>query len=83
LFAARATLTCGDSFFGNVRVMMGVVHAAVWAYSLPVERTGMPLVGWTGRCLPAKWIGLIKCGDGTSPASGMDMHAACRMDRAH
>jgi hypothetical protein len=59
LSAARAALTCSGSFLGNVQVMMGVVHAAVWACSLPVERTGMPPVGWTGRCLSAKWTGLI------------------------
>jgi hypothetical protein len=83
LSAARTVLTCSDSFLGNVRVMMGVVHEAVWACSLPMERTGMPPVGWIGRCLPAEWTGLIKCGGGTSPASGMDRHAACGMDRSH
>jgi hypothetical protein len=83
LSAARAVLTCGGSFLGNVRVMMGVVHAAVWVCSLPVERTGMPPVGWTGRCLPVEWTGLIKCGGGTTPASGMDRHTACGMDRSH
>jgi hypothetical protein len=83
LFAARAALTCGGDFLGNVRVMMGVVQATVWACSLPVERTGMPPVGWTGRCLPAKWTGLIKCGGDASLASGMDRHATCGMDRAH
>jgi hypothetical protein len=81
--AARATLTCGGRFLGNVRVMMGVVHATVWACSLPVERIGMPHVGLTGHCLPVEWIGLIKCGGGTLPASGMDRHAACGMDMAH
>jgi hypothetical protein len=83
MFVARAALTCGGSFLGNARVMMGVVHAAVWACSLPVERTGVPPMGLIGRCLPVEWIGLIKYGGGTSPASGMDRHAACGMDRAH
>jgi hypothetical protein len=80
LSALRAALTCSD---GYVRVMMGVVHAAVWACSLPMEQTGMPPVGWTGRCLLAEWTGLIKCGGDTSPASGMDWHAACGMDSSH
>jgi hypothetical protein len=71
LSAARAALTCGGSFLGNVRVMMGVVHAAVWACSLPVERTGMPPVGLIGRYLLVEWTGLIKCGGGTSPVSGV------------
>jgi hypothetical protein len=83
LSATRALLTCGGSFLGNVRVMMGVVHEAVWVCSLPVELTVMPPVGWTGRCLSAEWTGLIKCGGGTSLASGMDRHAACGMDRSH
>jgi hypothetical protein len=83
LSAARAALTCSGSFLGNVRVMMGVVYAVVWACSPPVEWTGMPPVGWTGRCLPAEWTSLIKCGGGTSPASGMDRHTACGMDRSH
>jgi hypothetical protein len=47
-----------------VRVMMNIVHAAVWAYCLLVE--------WTGCRLPAEWTGLIKCGGGTSSVSGMD-----------
>jgi hypothetical protein len=83
LSAARAALTCGGSFLGKVRVMMGVAHAAVWSCSLPVVRTGMLPMGLTGRCLPVEWTGLIKCGDDTLPAGGMDRHAACRMDRAH
>jgi hypothetical protein len=63
--------------------MMGIVHAAVWVCSLPMEWTGMPPVGWTGCCLPAEWTDLIKCGGGgTSPASGMDRYAACEMDMA-
>jgi hypothetical protein len=28
--AVHAILICGDCFLGNVRVMMSVVHAAVW-----------------------------------------------------
>jgi hypothetical protein len=83
LSAVRAVLTCSGSFLGNVRVMIGVVHAEVWACSLPMERTCMSPMGWTGRCLPAEWTCLIKCEGGTSPASGMDRHAACGMDRSH
>jgi hypothetical protein len=52
--------------------MMSIVHAAVWMYYLPVEWTGTPPTGWTGRHLPAEWIGLIKCGGDTSPTRGMD-----------
>jgi hypothetical protein len=70
--AVHIVLICGDCFLGNVRVMMSVVHAAVWACRLPMEWTGTPPAEWTGRCLPAEWIGLIKCGGGTSPTSGMD-----------
>jgi hypothetical protein len=51
--AAHTVLICGSCFLGNVRVMMGVVHAAVWAYRLPVEWTGTPPVEWTGCRLPA------------------------------
>jgi hypothetical protein len=59
-------------FLGNVLVMMSVVHAAVWAYRLPMEWTGTPHAEQIGRRLPAEWICFIKCGGGTSPASGMD-----------
>jgi hypothetical protein len=62
----------GGCFLGNVRVMMSVVHVTVWAYRLPMEWTGTPPAERTGRRLPAKWTGLIKCGGDTSPASGMD-----------
>jgi hypothetical protein len=64
LSAARVVLTCGGSFLGNVRVMMGVVHVAVWACSLPAERTGMPPVGWTVKRPDP--LGL-KCDTITSP----------------
>jgi hypothetical protein len=37
-----------------------------------VEWTGTPPAEWTGRRLPVEWIGLIKCGGGTSPVSAMD-----------
>ena len=70
--AVRAVLICGGCFLGNVRVIMSVVHAAVWTCCLSVEWTGTPPVEWTGRCLPAEWIGLNKCRGGTPPASGMD-----------
>jgi hypothetical protein len=69
----HTVLIHGGCFLGNVRVMMSVVHAAVWAYRLSMEWTGTPPVERTGRRLPAEWTGLIKCGGDTSPASGMDM----------
>jgi hypothetical protein len=50
---------------------MSVVHAAVWAYRMPMEWTGTPPAERTGRRLPEEWTGLIKCGGDTSPASGM------------
>jgi hypothetical protein len=71
--AVHSVLICGGCFLGDVRVMMSVVHSAVWAYCLPMEWTGTPPVEWTGRCLPAEWTGLNKCGGDTLPASGMDM----------
>jgi hypothetical protein len=81
LSAVRTTLICGDSFLGSVRVMMGVVHMAVWSCRLPAEWIGTPpaqWIGcrlpaeWTGRRLPAEWTGLNKCRGGTPPASGID-----------
>jgi hypothetical protein len=39
----HAVLICDGCFLGNVRVMMSVVHASVWACRLPVEWTGTPL----------------------------------------
>jgi hypothetical protein len=71
--AIHSVLIYGDCFLGDVRVMMSVVHAAVWAYCLPMEWIGTPPAEWTGRCLPAEWTSLNKCGGGTLPASGMDM----------
>jgi hypothetical protein len=71
--AVHNVLIRDGCFLGNVRVMTSVVHAAVWAYRLSIEWTGTPPAERTGRRLPAKWTGLIKCGGGTSPASGMDM----------
>jgi hypothetical protein len=68
----HVVLICCGCFLCHARVMMGIVHAAAWAYCLPVEWTGTPLVEWTGRRLPAEWTGLIKCGGDTSLASGMD-----------
>jgi hypothetical protein len=53
----HAVLICDGCFLGNVHVMMSVVHAAVWAYRLPVEWTGTPPAEWTGHGLPAEWIG--------------------------
>jgi hypothetical protein len=69
--AVHTVLIRGGCFLGNVRVMMSVVHAAVWAYRMPMEWTGTPPAERTGRRLPEEWTGLIKCGGGTSPASGM------------
>jgi hypothetical protein len=74
--AVRAVLICGDSFLGNVRVMMSVVHAVVWACRLPVEWSGTPPTKWIGHRLPAEWTGLDKCRGGTPPASGMDKRRA-------
>jgi hypothetical protein len=68
----HAVLICRGCFLGNARVVMSVVHAAAWAYCLPVEWTGTPPAEWTGRRLSAEWTCLIKYGGGTSPASGMD-----------
>jgi hypothetical protein len=59
--AARAISICGGSFLSNMRVMMSIVHAAVWACRLLVEWTGTPRAEWTGRRLPAEWTGLNKC----------------------
>jgi hypothetical protein len=70
--AVHIVLILGGCFLGNVRVMMSIVHAAVWVYRLPMEWTGMPHAEPTGRRLPAEWTCLIKCGGSTSPASGMD-----------
>jgi hypothetical protein len=51
--AVHAVLICGGCYLGNVRVMMSVVHAAVWACRLPVEWTGTPPVACgMGRSLP-------------------------------
>ena len=74
--AVHAVLICGGCFLGNVRVMMSVVHAAVWACRLPVEWTGTLPAEWTGRRLPAEWTGLNKYRGGTPPASGMDRRHA-------
>jgi hypothetical protein len=79
--AVHVVLICGGCFLGNVRVMMSVVHAAVWACCLPVEWIGTPPAKWIGRHLPEEWIGrrlpgewtgLNKCRGGTPLASGMD-----------
>jgi hypothetical protein len=70
--AVHIILIRDGCFLDNVRVMMSVVHAAVWAYRLAMEWTGTPPAERTGRRLPAEWTCLIKCGGSTSPASGMD-----------
>jgi hypothetical protein len=78
--AVHAVLICGGCSLGNVRVVMSVVHAAVWACRLLVEWTGTPpaeWIGtspaeWTGRRLSAERTGLNKCRGGTPLASGMD-----------
>jgi hypothetical protein len=74
--AVHAVLICGGCFLGNARVMMSIVHAAVWVYRLPMEWTGTPPAERTGCRLPAEWTGLIKCRGSTSPASGMDRRCA-------
>jgi hypothetical protein len=83
--AVHAVLICGGCFLGNVRVIMSVVHAAVWTCCLSVEWTGTPPAEWTGRRLPEEWTGrrllgewtcLNKCRGGTPPASGMDRRHA-------
>jgi hypothetical protein len=55
--AVHAVLICGGCFLGNVRVMMSVVHAAVWACCLPVECAGTLPAEWTGHRLPGEWTG--------------------------
>jgi hypothetical protein len=55
--AVHAVLICGDCFLGNARVMMSIMHAAVWTYRLPMEWIGTPPAEWTGRCLPVEWTG--------------------------
>jgi hypothetical protein len=81
----HAALICGGCFLGNVRIVMSVVHAAVWACSLPVEWTGTPPAEWIGRHLPAEWTGrrlpaewtcINKCRGDTPPISGMDRRRA-------
>jgi hypothetical protein len=83
--AALAVLICGGSFLGNIRVMMGVVHAAVWSCRLPAKWIGTSRAEWTGRRLPAEWTGhrlpaewtgLNKCRGGTPPASEIDRRRA-------
>jgi hypothetical protein len=77
LSVVHAVLICCGCFLRNVRVIMGIVHAAAWVYCLPVEWTGTPPMEWTGRCLlrsgqgslnveaahrlPVEWTWLIKC----------------------
>jgi hypothetical protein len=61
--AARAVLIHNGSFLGNVRVMMGAVHAAVRVCCLPAEWTGTLPVEWTGRRLLA---------NRSPPVSGID-----------
>jgi hypothetical protein len=53
--AVHAVLICGGCFLGNVRVMMSVVHEAVWVCRLLVEWTGTPPVAYgMDRTLPAR-----------------------------
>jgi hypothetical protein len=89
--AVHAVLICGGCFLGNMRVMMSVVHAVVWACRLPVEWTSTPPAEWTGcrlpeewtgRHLPEEWIGLNKCKGDTPPASGMDRRRALSLINA-
>jgi hypothetical protein len=72
--AVHAVLICGGCFLSNVRVMMSVVHVAVWSCRLPME--------WTGT-LPVEWTGLNKCRGSTPPAGRMDRSlSASGMDRS-
>jgi hypothetical protein len=57
----HTVLICHGCFLGNARVMMSIAHAAVWMCRQLKEWTGTLPVGWSGRCLPAEWTGLIKC----------------------
>jgi hypothetical protein len=52
--AVHAVLICGGCFLGNVRVMMSVVHVAVWACRLPVEWTSTPPARGMDRSPPAR-----------------------------
>jgi hypothetical protein len=54
--AVHAVLICDSCFLGNVRIIMSVVHAAVWACCLPVEWTDTPPAKWTGRHLPGECV---------------------------
>jgi hypothetical protein len=64
--SAAWTSIVSDGFPGNIWVMMGAMHATVWAYRLPGELTGMPpVIGVTGHRLPAEWAGM-------PPAHGLD-----------
>jgi hypothetical protein len=57
----HTVLICRRCFLGNARVMMSVAHAAVWTCRLPMEWTGTPPTGWSGRRPLEEWTGLIKC----------------------
>jgi hypothetical protein len=59
--AVHAVLICDGCFLGNARVMMSIVHVAVWMCHLPVEWTDTPPAEWTGRRLLAEWTCLNKC----------------------
>jgi hypothetical protein len=61
MFVVRMVLICRGCFLDNARVIMSVVHVALWMCRLPMEWTGTPPAGWSGHRLPAKWTGLIKC----------------------
>jgi hypothetical protein len=54
-------LICRGCLLGNARVMMSVVHAAIWMCRLSMEWTGTPPAGWSGRRPPAEWTELINC----------------------
>jgi hypothetical protein len=57
----HTVLICHGCFLSNARVMMSVVHAAAWAYWLPMEWTGTPPAGWPGHRPSVEWTWLIKC----------------------
>jgi hypothetical protein len=53
--AVHTVLICGGCFLGNVRVMMSVVHMAVWVCRLPAEWIGTsPVTCGMDKPLPTR-----------------------------
>jgi hypothetical protein len=63
--------------------MMGVVHAAAWAYCLPGEWIGTPPAEWTGRRLPTEWTCLIYCGGGRHIACQWNGQGSLNVEATH